>query len=397
MEILLNSYKNINAVNIDSFQKIELSNRVSEITEYEYNNTLSATEVFDAEREYYQNYRVYGRFEYLSLLNNLRVDYSGSTDFFSTTKFESVKTLLNSFDFYLVKPSTTFTQLDDNLYVRNFDVIVTPEHVNVFPAGFSNNIYADETYSFIVNTDIDVKYYLDALGFPLTELFLYAKYKISSNGEKEPKIETLEGVEWSSVGGYSVDSTKVTLTTNEYNIGDVIYGDLIEYSKVTFEQFVNTNQTYYIGTPCIHGFEVNSGMGMTKSYSAITMIWKYNPFMPLRMRYFSNELYKVNSGDTSYEEVESIPSYAIKLDDNGNYIWRKIYSQGYVDPITGIGVDYPFVNKKRYLFGSLVLDVVPDLDDANTREVFRNIYFEEDYNIDAINPKTDLNNIGAPC
>ena len=86
MEILLNSYKNVASVNVDSYDKVELFNKPTEITEYDIRNVLSASDVFEAEREANQIYRIYGKIEYMSLLNGLKLNYNQFQDFFFTTK-----------------------------------------------------------------------------------------------------------------------------------------------------------------------------------------------------------------------------------------------------------------------------------------------------------------------
>ena len=70
-QILLNSLKNVNSVNVDNYEKIELSNKRALINEYDISNIISATDIFDAEREANEIYRIYGKIEYISLLNGL--------------------------------------------------------------------------------------------------------------------------------------------------------------------------------------------------------------------------------------------------------------------------------------------------------------------------------------
>ena len=60
-EILLNSLKNVNSVNVDTYEKIELSNKRALINEYDIRNIVSATDIFDAEREANEIYRIYGK------------------------------------------------------------------------------------------------------------------------------------------------------------------------------------------------------------------------------------------------------------------------------------------------------------------------------------------------
>lgn len=384
MEILLNSYKNIASVNVDSYDKIELFNKTAEITEYDIRNVLSATDIFDAEREANPVYRIYGKIEYMSLLNGLKLNYSQFQDFFLPQTTNS-KNILNSFDFYLVRPSHTgyisgATVDGITKIVRCFEVIATPTQFEIFPVGFSNNVYGEQAYTYNFNVDIDVSNYYDQLIFPATELYLYAQYKPSTLPNP---IETMNFTDWAISGTY----TKISYLPTQLNIGDFVKTlnnnkicDLIEYTKSEFLQTQLFGQTVYIKTP----------------YDSKSLVWKYNPFIPLRLRYLSDDIYTANTGSTSYDQATSIPLYATSLGD-GNYVWRDILPQGYFDPLSGIGVDYPFVNKKRYLFTNIVFDVTPDLTDGNTLASFNEVWFSRNANIINYTPIGDINNIGMPC
>jgi len=387
IQILLNGFKNSKSVNVDTFNKIELSNNLSKLTEYEITNILSVTEIFDAEREANENYRIYGKIEYLSLLNGLANNYTLLENFFTPQKIDS-KNLIDSFDFYLVKPASSgyieynVDSTGSGQYIRMFDVIAKLENFDVFPAGFSNNVYGEQTYSFNINKDIDVSTYVDNFNFPLTELFIYLVYKKELNGEllSEGMFNTIWDVTQQT-------KFKQTFSPVTLNIGDVVYGDLIEYNRNEFTQTEITNQTHYIWTQ----YRDYASQPIKRLY------WKYNPFISIRLRYLSNDLDKANINDTSYELVTSIPDYATLIDNNGNYLWRSILPQGYIDPLTEIGVDYPFVNKKRYLFTNIVFDIIPDLDDINTRTVFNEIWFTQNSITLNTTPIGDINDIGKPC
>ena len=400
VEILLKSQQNIASVNQDSYEKIELANNPNQINEYDIRNVLSATEVFDAEREANPVYRIYGRMEYMSLLNGLKNNYIYLEDFFSPQTNDS-KNIFNSFDFYLVKPAISgYTHMNSGsstiMWVRYFEVIATPNEFELFPVGFSNNVYGEQAYSFNFKTDFDVSGYQDEFGFPATELFLYAQYKKDS-----VKNETLSATTWNTSGVKS----KVSVNTIDLNIGDFVetqtgvkIGDVIEYAKTEFLQAEHTPQTFYIKTPYIKivTIQILFFQPIVIPYPR-HLVWKYNPFIPIRLRYFDNSLYKANSGGTSYEQVNSIPYYATEIDNNGNFVWREIMPEGYIDPITGIGTDHPFVNKKRYLFSTIVFDVVPDLDDAFTLDAFSEIWFSRYQKTLNTTPAGDINNIGKPC
>lgn len=528
LEILLGSQKNINSINVDNYNVIELTNNESEINEFTVNDVVNATELFDTERENNPIYRIYGRIEYLSLLNGLKSNYSSLNDFFNPLKTGSTKTIFNSFDFYLVAPSSGATYqniTNTNKYKRVFDVIADKSDFEIYNAGFSNNVYGEQTYAFSFKSDFDVSKLYDNFGFPLTELFLYVQYKMTGT-------ETMSYTTWSSATG---NPSKVTLNTKDLNIGNnvetntgsKIY-DIIEYIKEEYSQKQLETQKYYIKTKYL----VNT----TTKY----LEWSYNPFIPFRLCYLDGEIniaklsniiesgtslnvininnpaniinvvkslkqnlsptiktitnwdsqsstyytwypstgilkfkyagmYNINfktqiylsegtdmyvaeiyleerpSGGSWIEitgtrrrflstdsingvniersfnandqiriraslipnpnerKLEIIPDYATIIEDEGRYVWRDIVPQGYTEPLTGVGVDYPFFNGKRYLFSPIILDVVPNLSEltydkhANTLAVFNEISFSNDAtNID-ITPLTELNDIGKPC
>lgn len=514
MEILLGSEKNINSVNANNYTVVELTNNVSEITEFNINDVVNSTDVFDAEREENQTYRIYGRIEYLSLLNGLKSDYTELEDFFTTYSGDS-KNIFNSFDFYLVAPSSgrTYTNISNtNYYKRSFDVIATKTDIELFPAGFTNNVYGDQVYAFSFKSDFDVSEYFDYFGFPLTELFLYCQYKPSTSPQ-----ELMYYSYWDDNGILSTKrfvpktlSLGGVIETNSDN--EDIY-DIVEYLPEEYYQEQVTGQTYYIRTP----------------FDSIWLEWQYNPFIPLRLRYLDGEVsntklneivengttLKINNNGTNEEtfskslkqsilseldtitnwdensstyynfnasagtitmnhygdyniefetevyitngsdkyivqsvlcvddvpittttktylkesnntikkttatititqndvlsvkmklipnpderKVETIPDYAKMIKSDGKYVWREILPQGYVEPLTGVGVDYPFFNKRRYLFSQIILDVIPNLDDIITNTVFNEISYTKNATSIDITPLTELDNIGKPC
>jgi len=381
-EILLNSYQNVHSVNVDMYQKIELSNKPALIIEYDIENILSATEVFDAEREANDVYRIYGRIEYLSLLNGLRNDYEYLEDFFLPQPSGNSKNIFNSFKFYLLKAGSGYTQIISGtsiFYVRKFEVIATPNQIEIYNAGYTNNLYGDQIYAFNFNVDFHVGTYVDDFGFPATELFLYPLYQPKLNGNGTP--EAMSGTSWNPVNG---SITQVPFTPTNLNIGDSVYGDLIEYAKTIFFQNELMSQEYYITTPYTNSNNDN-----------LRLKWKYNPFIPFRLKYFNDSINRANTGTTTYEQQISIPYYATSL-GNGNYVWKDILPQGFTDPITNLGVDYPFVNHRRYLFSTTIIDVSPDLNDSETSSVFAEIKFGAPTILNT-SPLTDLNNIAKPC
>jgi len=535
LEILLGSQRNVESVNTEEFTKAELTRKTSEITEFTVNDVVDSTQVFDDERAANPVYRIYGRIEYMSLLNGLKDNYAVLADFFTPDFDVDCKTLKNSFDFYLVKPASSgyvnITGTDK--YIRYFEVIATPDDFELFPAGFTTNVYDEQTYAFSFNTDFDVSAYFDNFGFPVTELFLYPQYKLKKNGTNV--WETMKYTKYTASGA---DDKDVYPTTG-FQIGEFVrtttgakIGDVVNYNKSTYTQTLVNEQIVYIKT------EYKTTGAQTRY-----LIWKYNPFIPLRLRYLSDdlstaEMSRITENSTSIEvflvsspssqnrtvvksdyqvitttgagiknwtsqtgsgtqiqgslsngeliifgfgdfsftyttkirftegsykyfgrtvlqknlgggwtdvpdseiifrdtntertitvvdtvtygteyrifmqlipnpaeivpEDTDVPYYATQL-DNGQYVWRDIVPQGFTEPLSGNGVDYPFMNGRRYLFAPLILSVSPDLDDDdnsyNTRNRFAEISMENNFTTLNFEPESEnnLDDIGKPC
>jgi hypothetical protein len=370
-KIVLNSAVNINSVNVDTHVKLELLQIQRNLCESEFNTFVSAADVFNNERETNNIYRIYGTIEYLTLLDGIKLDLSSSpiSDYFIQAP-NNPKTIFNSFDFYLLKPKGLdfYSGYTNNLYVRQFDIIAYPTDFNVFNAGFSVNVFNDQKYIFIINKDIDIN---GSNGYernnvPITELYIYAQYKPSID-------ESISGVTWTIDSGNTVTTT----ITSGIIMTDCCLLDMINYNQTIIQ-----TQTNYISTPYISG--------ATMYY----INWKYNPFIPITTRLLSDELFGVYSGNTSYDLISSIPEYAYD-GGGGNYAWRNIQTQDYINPITFETLNYPFINGRRYCFNNFILNINTNNNDLNTNTLFSSLF----YTSELINykPSSDLNNIDQPC
>lgn len=376
-KILLGSKKNVNSVDVETYTRIELGNKKQIISEYDQNNFISASDVFNSERQENDIYRIYGRIEFLSLLNGLKSNYDNIDQLFVKSS-GGTKTLLNCFDFYLVKPSTDFIKISGqtNSYIRKMEVMATPNQFDIFEAGFTNNSYGDIIFSFNLNSDVNFDNKFDYFNFPIIEAYLYIRYKKTGT-------EVLKKSDFDTVSG--IESFVVDNQTTKYSIGDKINCDVVEFDRYEYLQTVISGNTHQILTTFITGG---------------TIMWNYNPFIPLRLKYLSGNVSRENKINSSYDVVTNIPSHAILLNPNditdNTYVWREIIPQGSFDPITEEGVDYPFINKRRYLFKTVILDVIPNLDDLSTYIAFKELKYGDPSN-DYNNPIIDVNNIGKPC
>jgi len=382
----LNEEKNVDFVNRNFNQKIELDSKQQTLIEYDIKNVLNVATTFENERQGTDTYRIYGSIEYLSILNGIPTGYTSYLDFFDT-QTGITKSFLTDFKVYLVKPygfydnnisgQTGFTKLDNNLYIKNFEIITELENFEIFKAGYDKNLFSEQRYSFDFNTDINLTDQYDGLYFPISDLFLYVEYQPKNNGNGDP--ETMSGKTYDDSGNTIITA----FTPIPLNIGDPLTGDVIEYNKNAFKQTVINTQEYYINTPCDSGG------------TDINLIWKYDPFVQIQINVFNDELELVNATGTSYEEITSIPVYATPIGDD-NYVWRDLQQKSFFDPLTGAGTAFPFINQRHYVFDNYMIKVIPDLSDVTTNQVFTEIIFS-DNELLSIQPITKATNFGDPC
>lgn len=380
-KIQLGEFKNVDSVNQDITVRLPLSTPKDVIMEYDIKNVLDVTAVYEAERQEVDNYRMYGEIEYISPLSYMITGYTQVVDFFTVYPLSAVtKNILTDFKFYLLAPETGYTALvtgsTGGTFQKDYEVISELDNFEIYNAGYSRSVYNEQQHAWNFNIDFDIKYRYDGLNFPLDKLFLYAEYQPQANGNGD--LESMSGKTYDSAGNTII--TPITVTT--LTTGDTVIGDVIEWDKYRFTQETINEQEYYIRTP----------------YSADTLalIWKYSPIIPITLRVFEEDLQRVNISGTSYEDVTSVPPYATQLDDEGNYVWRNLLDKGFLDPLTGVGVNYPFVNQRQYVFTNIIVAVKPDLTDGNTSTVFDEIKFGADRFISS-EPNSDLDNIGKPC
>lgn len=547
-EILLGSEKNIDSVNVDNYTKIELTNNVNELTEFTVNDVVNSSEVFENERNENQKYRIYGKIEWLSLLNGLKISSTLVLSDFFTENNMPKRDIFNSFDFYLVVPSDiTYSGIDGRKYSgvtgseykkRSFKVIADKSQFEVYNAGFSNNVYGEQTYLYSFNADFDISELFDGNGLPITEMFLYAQYMPKNTNNTEIMFST----DFTSSGGV----LKKDFNYTDLSVGDEVVDingskivDIIQYIPEEYYSTQVSNHNYYIRNTYVETLSSSGGNYDVNKY----VEWSYNPFIPINIRYLEDSVnsakaaqiveestsltvndtmsdpvtvykssmqtisdnaiviknwdsnsttsqdwdsnsgvleflydnvydiefscrvflpnysdiyiaevyveeyvtidnvldwYKLDSSSRKFlitnnnqrikfskqyysgdkirfkvvllpnpneRRMFDMPDYANLLYSEGRYVWRNILGEGYTDPITGEGNDYPFLNGFRYVFNNIVLMIPPNLstDDLlkhdNTLNVFDEISYYNNAKTYEITPKDndDLSNIGKPC
>lgn len=380
IKIKLGIYKNVDSTNVDDYYKINLNKNESTTTQYDTFNILDVSELYNTERQNCERFKIYGKFDYLSLINNIDSSYNSFIELITSLPdyIDGIevdkKTLENSFKFYLVKPSyDEYRNVYGNTYVRKYEVISDLNNIKLFNAGYSVNIFNDKQYSYSFDLEINLSGNTDYFNHPINELFIYCQYQPQKNGDDVDELFEIKKYN-SSGDSYYEQYTGGTLYNSDIFEGNLVSFDKSQYLLSTIDEFTHRIETFYEST---------------------SLRWVYNSLLPIRISYMSDEYKIENITGTSYESIITIPDNAIEYDSNGNYIWRDVLDKGYIDPISQIGVSYPFLNNKHYIFTPQILSVQPDMSHPNTY-IMLNQLINNQYNINSYSNK-NTSSFGNSC
>lgn len=379
--IILGEKKYIGATTEDNYHKIQLESDFNKISEYDIKKVINLNDVFTSERQSSNMYQIYGSVDIMSILNGLKLDYLSTKDLFIQFNGYDLnnKNIRNSFKFYLLKPATTYYEFDNNRYRRDYEVIATPQEINIIDIGYSRNIFNENKYNIIINKTINLTDSFDGLSLPITDLYLYCEYQLGSN--TNGVAEKLYRQEFNNDGTIT---RYVELRYNNYAIGDIIEGDAISFDINNFMINEENNINYRIQTNLIYN-------GTPRNF-----YWLYRPFLKINVNTFSDNISKASISGSSYEDIVKIPSFAKPLSENNTtYIWRNLNDKGYIDPLTGNGLSSPFVNGKHYIYENFLIKVTPDFSDTYTNDLFKNMKF----GLESLgtNPNDNLDEFGQLC
>jgi hypothetical protein len=80
----------------------------------------------------------------------------------------------------------------------------------------------------------------------------------------------------------------------------------------------------------------------------------YKPHHSITLRVYSDYIENGTPG-----EIVGIPDYSYYSSTNNQFIWRDIYSYGFVDG-RNLGVNYPFLNGTHYPFKNIIFRIIPE-------------------------------------
>lgn len=135
-------------------------------------------------------------------------------------------------------------------------------------------------------------------------------------------------------------------SNDSYEIGDEIYGDLCEWNNITQQETV-ISKYYQKFTYNPDNFNIGGSIDNPLGYY-------YNPHYNIKIKDFSDYI-----EESSTINVVDIPNYAYYSQYENRFIWRDMYSYGFIDS-DGNGVDYPFMNNKHYPYENFIFRIIPE-------------------------------------
>jgi len=77
------------------------------------------------------------------------------------------------------------------------------------------------------------------------------------------------------------------------------------------------------------------------------------------MKVYSPYVEVSNEGNPQNFRIENFPNDGHFSNVNQNFRWRDIYPYGFIDD-SNIGVDYPFMNGRHYLYENFFFKIIPE-------------------------------------
>lgn len=275
-------------------------------------------------------------------------------------------------------------------YVRIHKIITDPHNSIITMNGFELNSFNDEgvyqfssltpnkigrvsayqsskTYNVTLAHDLSIINQQDNNKKPLTQIFAtfqFVGYMGWFNQLRRGwKFNMLPGKTnqwWSTTNNDSLETNDITGYTRTqgnqvYNFtvnlprtsGDTMYGDWCEWNEIT--------QTERVISPYMQKLTYYQ-KGFTVPTTATTNPngYYYQVHNPITLKVFSSYL-----ETASNNLVEDVPAWAYFSNNLQQWIWREIYTYGYIDSLER-GVDYPFLNETHYPFDNLQFRLYPE-------------------------------------
>lgn len=321
----------------------------------------------------------------LYVFNLYNIGYTGNT--FTNNKVGTFKKIIDvtnsaeTMSSYYVKTHKVLTDVNDLVVTKaGFEEVPFANNKKFeFSSLTPNNISrisqknASTTYSFTTNYDLDINNILDNQKRPLNEIFLtiinkgysgYFNKPFQGVGTKQGwqfNILSLNNKYWEDnniksnsnipVSSYTQTSgsTEQFYYNLDYKSGDTISGDFCEWNNFTQKERIIS--PYYQ--------KIRYNQDIFKSSNTPTNNpsgYYYQPHIGMVIRVFSSY---IETGQLV--NVDNVPSWAYYSNNYKQFMWRDLYSYGFVDENLN-GVDYPFLNFSHYPYINGFFRLIPDGD-----------------------------------
>jgi hypothetical protein len=170
---------------------------------------------------------------------------------------------------------------------------------------------------------------------------------------------------------------------NAITIGSEVIGGIVEFDKGNFNirrveeqrHCFDKRITIPIGTVGMPTKLTNLQLNYTTTGTDYELDIKmgYNPFVRIPIRAYSSFIETADTATTG-----NLPYYAVSLDGGVTSIWRDLLDVGYIEPISEVGINYPFVNNSHYLFCVADVILTPEMTQNNAFKIYKNYLLESE-------------------
>ena len=291
------------------------------------------------------------------------------------------------------------TDTTSEYYVKQLKIISSENDSILNKSGFEQNVFGQtrkfegsgftpdkkskvtvkegsQSYTVAFNKDFDLNGLLDNQKRPVSEVYFsviwkgYFGWMFGSNGQlkqgydfnlqlvnNKPNIWWDRGNVNSNTGFPIANYTTPlnTLGSQFYYVktlpeGQIIDGDFCEWND--YEQIERTLSTLY------HKLTFNEtyfDVRVGRNESNLNQLgYYYQPNHKMTLRVYSDY-----TEDGNASNMVGVPDYAYFSTSNNTFLWRDIYTYGYLDQ-NNRGVDYPFINGKHYPYKNFVFRIIPE-------------------------------------
>jgi len=288
-------------------------------------------------------------------------------------------------------------------YIRKNRILTSTDEAVIVKTGFEENIFGIQkkleksaatpnyltrvsikegcqSYTFSLNKDIDLNGLIDNLGRPVTELFATTIWKgffgWTLGGPPlpgSPPLRLKQGHEfnlplnsatnqpsvwWDDLNSNSDSSIPTSQWNNpsgntfyyveSLNKGDLFDGDLCEWNN--FEQLER------VISKSVHKIKFNPTYFDIKTTIPTNQLgYYYYPNEGIRLKDYSDY---IEFGDPA--TIDNLPNYAYYSTTLGQFIWRDLFTYGFLDTGSPEDTSFPFLNNSHYPYKNCIFRIIPE-------------------------------------